>query len=301
MIITRRTILMYHRVAEDPMDPYSLCVAPDRFEAQLRMICQSADVVTLDQLGQKGSRPRVVLTFDDGYADNLSAALPIAEQFGAAITVYVTSGMVGDPAGFWWDRLASLLHGRDELDLDVEPGGRPLRIRLHGRQSAEKALVALHTRLRLLEPAEIEQCLAALAHQLGTGAPAPDRARVMIEEELRRLAASPLVTIGAHTTDHVLLAGRPLAAQIDTIARSKGDLERALGRPVGHFAYPFGDREAFNAASVEAARACGFRTACTTLGGRVTRLNDRLRLPRRMVKDWDTDELGRQLHTWGAI
>ena len=78
MIIARRTILMYHRVAEDPMDPYSLCVAPDRFEAQLRMICQSADVVTLDQLGEKGSRPRVVLTFDDGYADNLSAALPIA-------------------------------------------------------------------------------------------------------------------------------------------------------------------------------------------------------------------------------
>src|SRR5580693_3291782 len=53
---------------------------------------------------------RVVVTFDDGYVDNLTNALPIAEAKGIPLTVFVTSGaLAGDYPGFWWDRLGTLL------------------------------------------------------------------------------------------------------------------------------------------------------------------------------------------------
>jgi peptidoglycan/xylan/chitin deacetylase (PgdA/CDA1 family) len=194
--------------------------------------------------------------------------------------------------------LALLLHGRSEVDLDVEIAGRRLRIWLRGENAASTALVALHTRLRLQAVAEIEAALAEIAWQLSAPMPEPKRARVMSRDELLNLAASPLVTIGAHTVDHVLLAGRPLSQQFETMARSKTELESLLGRPVRHLAYPFGDSEAFDAVSVEAARQCGFETACTTLAGRVTRLNDRLRLPRQMVRNWNAEEIAANLWAW---
>jgi len=313
--VTRRTILMYHRIAADPEDPYSISVSPDRFEAQLRTITEVADIVDLDRLtagivgnprpypavgrGRRG-RAQVTLTFDDGYADNVLAAYPVIEALGVPMTVYVATGSLGSPKGFWWDRLALLLHGRREVELDVEIAGRRLRISLRGEAAAPTALVALHTRLRLRAVDEIETVLTVIAGQLRSPMPEPERARVMTRDELRTFAASPLVTIGAHTTDHVLLAGRPLSEQVETMARSKTELESLLGRPVRHFAYPYGDGEAFDSVSVEAARSCGFETACTTLAGRVTRLNDRLQLPRRMVRDWDADEMAARIWAWRA-
>ena len=256
---------MYHRIAEDPLDPYSLCVAQERFAAHVRVMTQSAEIVGLDALGEPASGPQIVLTFDDGYADNLLAALPVVESAQAPITVFVTSGMLGEKAGFWWDRLARLLCGRKEVALSVSVAGRPLRIDLRGRHGVALALIALHTRLRNLPISEVERCLQAIAEQLETPLPDVADARVMTTDELRGLAASPLVTIGAHTVDHEMLAGRPLADQIATMDRSRKDLETLVGGRVEHFAYPYGDGEAFDASSVQAARACGFSTACTAL------------------------------------
>ena len=311
----RRTILMYHRIADDPEDPYSLCVSPDRFDAQLWTIREAAEIVDFDCLAaglagkprahrapsrERRTRSQVALTFDDGYADNLLSALPVVEALGVPITVYVTTGSLGSPEGYWWDRLALLLHGHQEVDVDVEIAGQRLCISLRGEEAASTALVGLHTRLRLRSVAEIEATLTTIAGQLSVPMPEPERARVMTRDELRTLAASPLVTIGAHTVDHVLLAGRPLVEQIEAMAGSKTELEALIGRPVRHFAYPFGDGEAFDSVSVKAARQCGFETACTTLAGRVTRLNDPLRLPRRMVHDWNSDEMAALLWKWRA-
>lgn len=313
--MTRRTILMYHRIADDPEDPYSLCVSPDRFEAQLRTICETAEVVDLDHLTaglarntrgfrdqgrRRPGRPQVALTFDDGYADNLLAALPVAEALGVPMTVYVATSRLGSMTGYWWDRLALLLRGRRDVELDIAMAGRQLRISLSGEKAASTALIALHTRLRLLAVADIEAALEAIAGQLSTPMPEPALARVMTRDELRTLAESPLVTIGAHTVDHVLLSGRSLAEQTETMAKSKAELESLLDRPVRHFAYPYGDGESFDSVSVEAARHCGFDTAATTLPGRVTRLNDRWQLPRRMVRDWNGDEMTAQLWAWRA-
>ncbi len=102
-------ILCYHRIAEDVDDPLYLRVHPDNFAAHLEEIARWREPSTLSNLSVSSRRPRVVVTFDDGYRDNLDVALPIAEAKGIPITVFITSGMLGDRNGFWWDRLAALL------------------------------------------------------------------------------------------------------------------------------------------------------------------------------------------------
>ena len=85
-------ILCYHRVAEGVDDPFQLCVTPANFAAHLDEIARYGEPSTLAELSVPSRRPRVVVTFDDGYVDNLTNALPIAEAKGIPITVFVTSG-----------------------------------------------------------------------------------------------------------------------------------------------------------------------------------------------------------------
>ena len=299
-----RSILLYHRIADDPVDPFSLCVTPERFSEQLSRLRDGADVVPLGELSSKRapsrtSRPRVAVTFDDGYADNLWNALPVADEYGVPITIFVTSRALGRPDGFWWDRLAAQLLGRKEVDLELQIAGAPLKICLHGDSAGTQAMWALHRRLRPLPVSDIEAVVADVVNQLNGAKTGGSRTAVLSHDDLVRLASHPLVDIGAHTTDHALLRRQPVSEQALTITQSKTDLEDVIGSSVCHFAYPFGSRDSFDGRTVAAVRAAGFRSACSTLDGSVTIWSNRFYLPRRMVKDWDLADFEKHLVSWG--
>ena len=86
-------------------------------------------------------------------------------------------------------------------------------------------------------------------------------------DELKAFAADPLVTIGAHTITHSNLAKQSEEAALRELATSRADLEAALGRPVVHLAYPYGDRFAAGPREFALARTAGFKTAVTTRPG----------------------------------
>src|SRR4051812_35998679 len=101
-------ILTYHRVADASCDPWELCVSPDNFAGQLRVLQQHTSVFRLDEIVsivRKGGRlpPKAcVVTFDDGYADNLYAAEPLLAAHKTPATIFMTSGSVGRAREFWW-------------------------------------------------------------------------------------------------------------------------------------------------------------------------------------------------------
>jgi peptidoglycan/xylan/chitin deacetylase (PgdA/CDA1 family) len=117
-------ILCYHRVAAGVEDPFGLCVSPENFAAHLEEIVRRREPSTFDDLSAPSRRSRVIVTFDDGYSDNLSNALPIAESKGVPITVFVTSGLLGGHRGYWWDRLAVLLRSRPSGTRDFSSRSR---------------------------------------------------------------------------------------------------------------------------------------------------------------------------------
>ena len=292
-------ILCYHRVADGVEDPFGLCVSPENFAAHLDELQRRRQPSTLDDLSTPARRPRVVVTFDDGYWDNLANALPIAESKGFPITVFVTSGLLSGQTGYWWDRLATLLGSRpqehDEFHLAV--GGEDVRIPL-GTSNFETDLSEVRRHLLPLPVQDIERALDTTSALWSVESTPPADARALTPVELRQLAAAGAVTIGAHTVDHVRLRSRPIQEQIDTISDSKFDLEQFLQRSVSHFAYPFGRSDDFDDCSVHAARSAGFDTACTTLPGTARQSTNPFRLPRRLVMNWGRPRFRVQLERW---
>jgi peptidoglycan/xylan/chitin deacetylase (PgdA/CDA1 family) len=291
-------ILCYHRVAQGVQDPFQLCVQPENFAAHLEEIVRRREPSTLSSLSEPSRRPRVVVTFDDGYADNLSNVLPIAKAKGVPITVFVTTGMLGGHKGFWWDRLAVLLRARPEGTSEIVLALDGSQVTIPISAGDQETLGAIRSHLISRAVPEIDGALESVAEQWSVDLSAPPDARVLTPDELGVLAATDLVTIGAHTVDHVRLRGRSGEEQLQTIAASKKELEQLLDRKVSHFAYPFGRAADFDDASVDAVRLAGFETACTTLPGTAHLSTDRHRLPRRLVMDWGRTRFRAQLQRW---
>jgi peptidoglycan/xylan/chitin deacetylase (PgdA/CDA1 family) len=257
----RGGILLYHRVAEPPRDPWSLAVSPAAFERQVAFLaghCAPLPLAELLERRRRGALPRraVALTFDDGYADNLHAALPALERHGVPATVYVATGYVGADRPFWWDEAEELLAAAGTV----------------ARAGTVQA------RMRGLDTAGIEATLARLREAAGRAGPSHTDGRPVTAEELNALAASPLVEIGAHSRHHPSLAALDREEIRAEVTGARDDLAELLGRRPASFSYPFADAPPDARAEVAAA---GFAHA---VGSNhelpVTRLAERWYLPR---------------------
>lgn len=101
-------ILYYHRIDNVKHDPHLLSVTPENFEKQLLYLKNNFNIISLKELvsdikDKKTKRRSVVITFDDGYADNLYKALPILEKLKIPATIFVISGKVNSMEPFYWD------------------------------------------------------------------------------------------------------------------------------------------------------------------------------------------------------
>jgi peptidoglycan/xylan/chitin deacetylase (PgdA/CDA1 family) len=70
-------------------------ISPQRFERQLRWLSLGRRVVPLEETLQAGGRRFAAITFDDGYQDNLTVALPMLEKFRLPMTLFVVAGFLG--------------------------------------------------------------------------------------------------------------------------------------------------------------------------------------------------------------
>lgn len=322
----RALILLYHRVATPTSDPWALCVAPERFAEQLEILQEYATPVRLSRLSRglrDGDIPdrSVVVTFDDGYVDNLHNAEPQLARHDVPATVFVPSGAVGSEREYWWDELDRLL---------LQPGTLPQRLllSLNGDQhrwdlggaarygEAEtcrhrlwrawgKPPTARHSLYRslwgLMHPmaeSERQEVLAELRAWAGAGPSSrPDRRTVSLEE-LVALSEGGLVEIGAHTVTHPSLSALPGASQRYEIQESKARLEEMLSMPVSSFAYPYGQRSDYSAQTIDIVREAGFACSCSNFAGLVERSTDPFQLPRVFVQDWGGDRFAEELSGW---
>jgi peptidoglycan/xylan/chitin deacetylase (PgdA/CDA1 family) len=321
----RVVILMYHRVVELPLDSHCLTVTPQHFGEHLEIIRKRYSIIGLRRLvealeGQRLPRRAVVITFDDGYTDNLYNAKPLLERWDAPATVFVTTGHVGELREFWWDELERLLLTPGTLPeaLTLEINGKNQSWELgaaaqyrdedyekHRRWSGERELPTrrhqlfceLMEKLRPLPQQQQQHVGDQLAGMTGKKESRPTH-RTVSANELVHLADGDLVEIGAHTMTHPSLAAHPAGKQREEIVNSKRRLEEYLGRPVTNFAFPFGTVNDYSQETLEIVREAGLSGNCTTTRGLVQRTSDPFQLPRVAVRDWDGDRFTWHLKDW---
>jgi peptidoglycan/xylan/chitin deacetylase (PgdA/CDA1 family) len=265
-------VLLYHRVAELPRDAFRLAVTPGRFAEQLEQINSRFQVLRLTELAEAleaGELPRraVVITFDDGYRDNLDNARPLLERYEMPATVFVASGHLGSSRDFWWDEL--------ELLCASAPG---------------LPLFELWEKLKPLPRLEREGKLDSLWRSAGIERPPCSTA--LEASELKELARDGLVEIGGHTVSHAQLTALTPAEQRAEIQVGKERLEEILGRPIESFAFPYGDQ---NPASIACVKELGFKSTCAVTVGTVRAGTDAYAIPRIPVFNWRGRELARRL------
>jgi peptidoglycan/xylan/chitin deacetylase (PgdA/CDA1 family) len=290
-------VLLYHRVAQLEHDPYGFAVSPHHFSEQCAILRRHYVVVPLRDA--VATRREVVITFDDGYADNREAAAILAAA-GLPATFFITIGRIGERCEVWWDRLEQLVTtcapARGFLDLEI--AGQPLWADLRSTEARVRAHMAIYWRLRRMSPAAIEPVLERLESQLGIRTVERDTHRWMTREELRELAANSGIDVGAHTLTHPMLTAVPASEQLQEIGGSRQQLEAVLGRPVRLFSYPFGGRDAFDETTKALVRDSGYTFACTGTGGLASVDDYPFQIPRNVVGDWDATTFEQWLDRW---
>ncbi|MBS2001826.1 MAG: polysaccharide deacetylase family protein [Cyanobacteria bacterium SZAS LIN-5] len=114
----RVLMLLYHRISDTDADPQLLSVAPAHFREHLEVLRQkyrALNCSALDGGKEAFTTNSVVITFDDGYADNLTAALPILSKYEVPATVFISTGMVQHRTPFWWSEVESIIFGANAL------------------------------------------------------------------------------------------------------------------------------------------------------------------------------------------
>ncbi|MGE0446642.1 MAG: polysaccharide deacetylase family protein [Vicinamibacterales bacterium] len=264
-------VLCYHsvRAPGDSGVPFAeLHVRADRLAAHCRFLAEACAPVSLADVeaslaGGTALPPAAVLvTFDDGCRSVLTRALPILERYRVPALVFACSGTIERQELAWYDALA--------------------------RRSGEAGVAAT-------KYLPYDQWIAAVAEVTAPASPDDPHGPLTVAE-LQQLAAHPLVTIGAHTVNHPILASAPRQVQREEIAASRRALAAWTGQPIDAFAYPNGIPGVdYTPQAVDLVREAGFRVAFSTRPAFATPGVERFEQPRFVMLDMPAAELAHRL------
>lgn len=262
-------ILTWHSLVQNPTD--YLMQNTRCSVAHLRNTIEWAhdngiDIVSLSdavvRLGEANPRPFLVLTFDDGYRDNLTMALPVCELFEAPMTVYTSPGFVHRESFYWWGALVELIKLNESVEIPAADqrfasGTYAEKVRALG-EITQWVQKDVETRVDELRP-------IFLSHGVDWEQLA-DR-DFLDEADLRKLSGDPLVDIGSHSATHQILRPLPEAEARSEIEGSKRWLESTIDADVSHFCYPHGDAQACGPREARLVSEAGYQTAVSTRRG----------------------------------
>ncbi len=298
---------MYHQITEAGADPSGLAVSPKNFASQLSVLKERCEVVPLREIQlrseSRSKRPRVAITFDDGYADNGEVGAPILEAAGLPASFFITGIALDGQGEFWWDSLEHLILDLNDGSAPQDPfevviGGQRLRADLRTVEARMRAHKALNRRLRVRPPEEIAPVIEALSLHLGTKIQTCERHRLAGMDGIQSLARIPGMTIGSHTLSHPLMPSLHSEAKRHELIESRRLLTDATGESVVEFAFPYGNDGAFDDDSEAAIREAGYLLACRTVFGLVSRRTNPFQIPRAMVHDIGVQDFEGRLDNW---
>lgn len=281
----RLSVFIFHRVlAEaDPLFPD----LPDaaRFAQMLRWLKAWFNVLRLDEavrLLTSGRLPEraAAVTFDDGYADNASVALPLLRAAGLPATFFIATGFL-DGGRMWNDTVIEAIRGWPSTSLDATALGLG-RHALASDPDRRQAIDACIAQMKYRPAGERLAQADTLAHMARI---VPSRDLMMTSADVRTLREAGM-QIGAHTVSHPILRRVSLAEARSEIELSRSRLETLIGERVGLFAYPNGKRgEDYDDEHVRLVRELGFDAAVSTEPGAADAHSDPMQLPR--FTPWD--------------
>jgi len=288
-------ILIYHRVCEPDTDPQLLCVSPSNFDKQLSYFKKTHTVISLQKAIQHIEKniafPKkcVVITFDDGYVDNLQFALPILEKHAIPATIFVTSGLVDNQLEYWWDELERIFLIQTPFkNLELTIAGNQYSWDIKNESDAKKAYTDLHPKLKHLSEIDRNTIIDNLFAWAGKSRyDIRETHRSLSSSEVKILSQSSVIEIGSHTVSHPCLSAETDDNQLQQIVQSKQQLTQLLNKEIKSFSYPFGGRKDFTSITKQMVIDAGYNCGIANFTNLTNRKSDRFAIPRFLVRNWD--------------
>lgn len=266
-------VFNYHRIGRHKdcsfdREVYS-CDA-EGLDQQIRIIKRLTDLIHPEEAmdliarGLPLRRPTSLLTFDDGYLDNYSTALPVLQAHGASALFFLVTSYLDDPHQVpWWDRIAFLVRGC--IGKRIEIGELRPQAWTVDDDNVDDVIAQLLARFRtdVCDEAgfirELERC--------ASGGLQRSAERLFMDWSQAEAMVRQGMVVGCHTHTHPILSRLDEDGQRAELALSKSRLEQRLGIVCNALAYPVGSPTAFNETTKRIAREIGFRCAFSYTGG----------------------------------
>lgn len=281
----RLSILIFHRVLSqvDPLFPGEQDAR--RFNEVLSWVGQWFQVMPLDEAVSRlgaGTLPAraAAITFDDGYADNATNALPVLQRHGMAATFFIATSFL-DGGRMWNDSVIEAVRVFRGKELELSHAGLGSYC-LESHEQRRVAIESLLGQIKYWPPYQRQEAVARIVDV--AGGRLPDNLMMRSEQVLALRNAG--MQIGAHTCSHPILEKIPDDEALSEISNGKVVLESLLGEPVTLFAYPNGKPDVdYTAKHVAMVRQAGFVAAFSTAPGVAMQTGDIHQLPR--FTPWD--------------
>jgi peptidoglycan/xylan/chitin deacetylase (PgdA/CDA1 family) len=295
----RLIILTYHSVLPSTSGIDSgearNVVAEEMFAWQMRYLAKHFRCVRLEDAvklleGDRLLPPNsVVVTFDDGFRNNLRYALPILQRYAIPATVFVTTGHIGRGMQLLWtERVGRLLRSAaTPQSVAVSVDSQALTLSFATSAERDAASRDLLRWLKSMPAGMRDDAIGELERQLevvrkndsDTGEPDAERYMFMTWNEVRELARGG-VTIGSHTVDHPIMSSLDAERRRFEVVESKREIENALWGPCTLFSYPNGTADDFGDCDKANLRQAGYVAAVSQIAGMNDGETDRFALRR---------------------
>ena len=259
-------ILYYHGVAdnyeiEKIKGPNKhLFVSKSNFSKQMEFLKNNKiDVISIDELYKLDFNPpkfSVVLSFDDGYKDNIKIAYPILKEKNFPFIIYLIPKILNEEPWVWWIELWDQLQKKNMIIIDkdkIDVSTEDLKISLFLRIKKKMKLLQIKAQKKMIKELFDLSSTTNMSEFF------------LNEKEIKLLIEDKLVTIGSHSQDHLSLKKFSKNIIYDQINKSKIYLEKYFDISIKHFSYPYGQNEDIAFYEHEILSALGFVTSVTTM------------------------------------
>jgi peptidoglycan/xylan/chitin deacetylase (PgdA/CDA1 family) len=269
-------ILTLHHVRPARTDAFRpnqlLEVTPGFLEDVVRKLKRGKlDFVCLDEMHRRLTegdfrRRFICVTIEDGYRDTLEWAYPILKAHEVPFGLYIATSFPDRLGELWWLAIEAVVARNSRIRLLVRDRERTFECKTPAEKQHAYDLLYAWVR-SLAREDELRQVVRDLSARYEVDLAAFCEELCMDWSEIRTLAADPLVTIGAHTVNHVMLAKTPERQARSEMAMSRSVIEASLGLRPEHLSYPVGDPSSAGPREFQIAAGLGFKTAVTTRPG----------------------------------
>ena len=268
------TILMFHRVCPKSekqriMGNSCLEVTPDYLEQCMNFFLKkNYKIVSLDTVynilasKKKINKRFVTFTFDDGYIDNLTYAYPIFKKYNAPFAIYVTTSFPERQGILWWYLLEDTIIKNKFVKFKI--GNKNIVFDCTTQKRQETTFNKIVNLILSTKHEEYLSVLKSIFESYKVDLYKKTDELALRWKDIIELSKDPIVTIGAHTSNHYVLNTLTETKVIHEVIDSKKLIESKINIPVNHFAYPFGSKNEVNEREFKIVKECGFKTAVTT-------------------------------------